>query len=234
MSVGIVCKWIASGQAVVARQIRSALDELGHETFVLARPGSGPRAAGGRRGRASTRSGTSPASPRLRARDARRRVRGLGAGELARADPLRRELPVGRGRVPARGRASARSGASSGSTSPPSTSSRAKARLRRRLLAAPRRARPLRRDGDRVSPYVQWGIHPELLEPASVPSADDEPRHLLLPGLASSAAASRSARSIKAFGKARGRAPAAARSTPRSRATTRSCTSGPRPTRGSS
>ncbi len=30
--------------AVVARQIRSALDDLGHETFVLARPGSGPRA----------------------------------------------------------------------------------------------------------------------------------------------------------------------------------------------
>jgi 1,2-diacylglycerol 3-alpha-glucosyltransferase len=42
--VGIVTKWIASGQAVVARQIRSALEELGHETFVLARPGSGPRA----------------------------------------------------------------------------------------------------------------------------------------------------------------------------------------------
>ncbi len=44
MRVGIVSKWIASGQAVVARHIRSALDELGHETFVLARPGSGPRA----------------------------------------------------------------------------------------------------------------------------------------------------------------------------------------------
>jgi 1,2-diacylglycerol 3-alpha-glucosyltransferase len=42
--VGIVSKWVASGQAVVARQIRSALDELGHETFVLARPGDGPRA----------------------------------------------------------------------------------------------------------------------------------------------------------------------------------------------
>jgi glycosyltransferase involved in cell wall biosynthesis len=42
--VGIVSKWTASGQAVVARQIRSALDELGHDTFVLARPGSGPRA----------------------------------------------------------------------------------------------------------------------------------------------------------------------------------------------
>jgi 1,2-diacylglycerol 3-alpha-glucosyltransferase len=44
LRVGIVSKWIASGQAVVARQIRSALEELGHETFVLARPGSGPRA----------------------------------------------------------------------------------------------------------------------------------------------------------------------------------------------
>jgi 1,2-diacylglycerol 3-alpha-glucosyltransferase len=44
MRVGIVSKWIASGQAIVARQIRSALEELGHETFVLARPGSGPRA----------------------------------------------------------------------------------------------------------------------------------------------------------------------------------------------
>lgn len=46
MRVGIVSKWVASGQAIVARQIRSALDELGHETFVLARPGSGPRAQG--------------------------------------------------------------------------------------------------------------------------------------------------------------------------------------------
>ena len=45
MRIGLVSKWSASGQAVVARQIRSALDELGHETFVLARPGSGPRAA---------------------------------------------------------------------------------------------------------------------------------------------------------------------------------------------
>jgi 1,2-diacylglycerol 3-alpha-glucosyltransferase len=44
MRVGIVSKWTASGQAVVARQIRSALEQLGHETFVLARPGSGPRA----------------------------------------------------------------------------------------------------------------------------------------------------------------------------------------------
>lgn len=44
MRVGIVTKWFASGQAVVSRYIRSALDELGHETFVLAKPGKGPRA----------------------------------------------------------------------------------------------------------------------------------------------------------------------------------------------
>jgi glycosyltransferase involved in cell wall biosynthesis len=42
--VGIVSKWIASGQAIVARHLRDALSELGHESFVLARPGSGPRA----------------------------------------------------------------------------------------------------------------------------------------------------------------------------------------------
>lgn len=44
MRVGIVTKWFTSGQAVVSRQIRSALDELGHETFILAKLGKGPRA----------------------------------------------------------------------------------------------------------------------------------------------------------------------------------------------
>jgi glycosyltransferase involved in cell wall biosynthesis len=38
MRVGIVAYWFNRGQAVVARQIRSALEGLGHETFVLARP----------------------------------------------------------------------------------------------------------------------------------------------------------------------------------------------------
>ena len=44
MRIGLVTKWFASGQAVVSRQIRSALDELGHQTFVFAKPGKGPRA----------------------------------------------------------------------------------------------------------------------------------------------------------------------------------------------
>jgi glycosyltransferase involved in cell wall biosynthesis len=37
MRIGIVTYWFNRGQAVVGRQMRSALDALGHETFVLAR-----------------------------------------------------------------------------------------------------------------------------------------------------------------------------------------------------
>lgn len=38
MRIGVVTKWFNRGQPVVGRQTRSALDQLGHETFVLARP----------------------------------------------------------------------------------------------------------------------------------------------------------------------------------------------------
>ncbi len=38
MRIGICAYWFNRGQGVVARQVRSVLDELGHETFVLARP----------------------------------------------------------------------------------------------------------------------------------------------------------------------------------------------------
>jgi glycosyltransferase involved in cell wall biosynthesis len=38
MRIGICSWWFNRGQAVVGRHLRSALDELGHETFVLARP----------------------------------------------------------------------------------------------------------------------------------------------------------------------------------------------------
>lgn len=45
MRVGIVTKWFNRGQPVVGRQLRSAVDELGHESFILARPKKekGPR-----------------------------------------------------------------------------------------------------------------------------------------------------------------------------------------------
>jgi len=36
--VGIVSYWFNRGQATIARHLRSALDELGHESRVLARP----------------------------------------------------------------------------------------------------------------------------------------------------------------------------------------------------
>ena len=47
MRVGIVTKWFNRGQAFVSRYIRDALDARGHETFVLARPtkDKGPMAA---------------------------------------------------------------------------------------------------------------------------------------------------------------------------------------------
>ncbi len=41
MRIGICAYWFNRGQGVVARQLRSALDDLGHETFVLARPTRG-------------------------------------------------------------------------------------------------------------------------------------------------------------------------------------------------
>ncbi|MEZ5074943.1 MAG: glycosyltransferase family 4 protein [Solirubrobacterales bacterium] len=47
MRIGIVTKWFNRGQAFVSRYIRDALDAHGHETFVLARPtrDKGPMAA---------------------------------------------------------------------------------------------------------------------------------------------------------------------------------------------
>ena len=38
MNVGVVSKWFNRGQPVVGRQLRSAVDELGHRSFVLAKP----------------------------------------------------------------------------------------------------------------------------------------------------------------------------------------------------
>lgn len=38
MRIGIVSKWFSRGQPVVGRYLRSAFEQLGHETFVLARP----------------------------------------------------------------------------------------------------------------------------------------------------------------------------------------------------
>jgi 1,2-diacylglycerol 3-alpha-glucosyltransferase len=45
MRIGVVTKWFNRGQPIVGRYVRSAVDELGHHSFVLARPRreQGPR-----------------------------------------------------------------------------------------------------------------------------------------------------------------------------------------------
>jgi glycosyltransferase involved in cell wall biosynthesis len=45
MRVGIVSKWFNRGQPIVGRYLRSAVDQLGHQSFILARPRreKGPR-----------------------------------------------------------------------------------------------------------------------------------------------------------------------------------------------
>ena len=82
LNVGIVSKWFNRGQPVVGRYLRSAVDELGHRSFVLAKPRREKGPMGGR-ARADRRLGPARRHRRLQLRDAARRVRGLGRGELA-------------------------------------------------------------------------------------------------------------------------------------------------------
>ena len=122
MRIGIVAYWFNRGQAVVARQIRSALDELGHETFVLARPTrkTNIRPDWIDREGVWAQEGVTAASDYL---DPLGGVRGLG-----RDDPRPTSSCSTRTTSSTRSRsyggpACGRSGGSSGSTSPTSTSS---------------------------------------------------------------------------------------------------------------
>ena len=125
MRVGLVSKWFASGQAVVTRYIRSALDELGHETFVLAKPGKGPRANQERvadpvwdqPGVTQGSEADIPGDEYL----------GWASEQRARRRALRPERPVRRDRGAARRAACGRSGASSGRASRPRTRRRRRA-----------------------------------------------------------------------------------------------------------
>ena len=225
----IVSKWTASGQAVVARQIRSALDGLGHETFVLARPGSGPRAAAAEENadpvwdQPGVTRGSAHEMPVSEYED----WAGANGLELILFDENYQWGAV----------ASLRAGGV-----------RTVGRFVWEYFAdehvAPARDAydvvysMHRGERDRYaemgidSPLVRWGIHPELLRGGRA-GARRVRRPLLLPGvLPRQAQADPQGR--QGVRQGRGRAPAAARSTPRSPATTRSCTSGPKRTRGSS
>ena len=170
----MVSKWFASGQAVVSRQIRSALDELGHETFVLAKQGKGPRAqpgAGRRPGLGparrhperprptsrspSTRPGSSEQLARRRAHATRTTssTRSRRCARGGRADDRALRL----GELRARGR---RAGEGAPTTSIYSFTSAEQERYRGFGIE---------------SPLLTWGCHPELLEYAPDGSSASRP-----------------------------------------------------------
>ena len=187
----MVSKWFNRGQPVVGRQTRSALEELGHETFVLARPKKerGPRPST----RPRRRLGSARRHRGVRLRHSRRRVRTLGLGERHRGDLLRPELPIRRAGGAARPRCAYDRALRLGALQ--RRPRRRRQAIRPRLLADPRRAGPLRRDGHRVAVRA-LGLSP----PSSWPSPRTAPRAehpntvtYVFPG-ASSATASRSSR----------------------------------------
>ena len=160
MRIGICAYWFNRGQGVVARQLRSALDALGHETFVLARP---TRAANIRpsfvdRTGVWDQPGVTEASQyRIPADELVAWGRenelelaffdqnyGFEAIEALRASGVATVGPLRLGAVLARARRAGEAGA------------------RRHLLADRLRAGALRELGIE-SPRVRWGIHPELL-----------------------------------------------------------------------
>ncbi len=160
MRIGIVSKWFNRGQPVVGRQLRSAVDELGHESFVLARPkrDKGPRPGALDRDGVWDQPGVTEASAFEIPEDEYLR---WAERELDRRGDVRQPLPVRRDRVAARrGRADDRAlrlGA---------LLRRARragqAGLRRRLLDDARRARALPRHGHRGVP-----------RPVGLPPRDD-------------------------------------------------------------
>ena len=125
-------------------------------------PGLGPAGAAGGRGRAGSRLGSARRHPGNDPRDPPRRVRGVGARQLARRDPLRRELPVRRGplRFASAGHPhdrAVRLGVLRGRA-------RRAARGAYETIYSMTLAEQERYAGMGIeSPYVQWGIHPELL-----------------------------------------------------------------------
>ena len=93
MRIGIVSKWFDRGQPVVGRYLRTAFEELGHETVVLARPKKqrGPRPGALDRKDVWDQPGITEASEYDIPLD---EYRALGRGRGRRGRLLRPELPV--------------------------------------------------------------------------------------------------------------------------------------------
>ena len=121
MRVGVVTKWFNRGQPVVGRQLRSAVDELGHESFVLARPKKEKRPAA-RRARPRRRLGPARGHRGLGVRRARARSTSAGSTRTGSRPSSATRTTSSPSSPSCAAAASGRSAASSGSTSPPSTS----------------------------------------------------------------------------------------------------------------
>ena len=160
MRVGSSRSGLPRGQAVVTRQIRSALDGLGHETFVLAKPGKGPRAQQERVAdpvwdQPGVTHGSEADIPLAD-------YEAWASDELARRRPLRPERPVRRDRGAPRRGGLRTIGRFVWESFAPEDAGPAQARLRPDLLVHPRRAGALPRLGIEI-PLLTWGCHPELI-----------------------------------------------------------------------
>ena len=161
MRIGICAYWFNRGQGVVARQLRSALDELGHDTFVLARP---------------TRAANIKPSfiDHSGVWDQPRRDRRLGL-----PDPGRGAGRVGRASTSSTSRSSTRTTSSRRSRRCATSGVRTAGRFVWEQFAT-EHVEPAKRALDAIysltaceqeryatmgieSPRVRWGIHPELL-----------------------------------------------------------------------
>ena len=153
-------KWFNRGQPVVGRQLRSAVDALGHESFVLARPKKekGPRPGALDRDdvwdqpRVTEASAYEIPPPSTTPGSARTGSRRSSATRTTSSTRSRSCASA----------ASARSAASSGSTSRTSTS-RARKRAYDVVYSFTRAEQARYAEMGIESPYVPWGCHPELL-----------------------------------------------------------------------
>jgi 1,2-diacylglycerol 3-alpha-glucosyltransferase len=183
MRVGIVTKWFNRGQAFVSRYVRDALDETGHETFILARPtkDKGPMAAHVDRSGVWDQPGVTEASDwEVPLEEYRRWIDDNGI-EVVHWDNCYQHDEIAELR---------RSGVKTVGRfvwemfSPEDA---APAKEAYDVLYSMTRCEQNRyRDLGIDSPYVQWGLHPELLDAASAAKSsgghDDDLVRFYFPG----------------------------------------------------
>jgi hypothetical protein len=181
--IGIVTKWFNRGQAFVSRYIRDALDELGHETFILARPtkDKGPMAAHVDRSGVWDQPGVTEASAWEVPLEEYQRWIADNSIEVVHWDNCYQHEEITRLRA-------------SGVTTVGrfvwemfSAEDAAPARDAYDLIYSMTRCEQARYAELGIeSPYVQWGLHPELLEAAEQATGGQPDLHASRPATPSS------------------------------------------------